>query len=37
LDDHPAAVRFRDAKACQIYEGTNQIQRVVIARHLLKD
>ncbi len=37
LDDHPAAVRFRDAKACQIYEGTNQIQRVVIARHLLGD
>jgi len=36
-DDHPAAVRFRDAKACQIYEGTNQIQRVVIARHLLRD
>jgi alkylation response protein AidB-like acyl-CoA dehydrogenase len=35
-DDHPAAVRFRDAKACQIYEGTNQIQRVVIARHLLR-
>jgi acyl-CoA dehydrogenase len=37
VDDHPAAVRFRDAKACQIYEGTNQIQRVVIARHLLND
>ena len=36
-DDHPAAVRLRDAKACQIYEGTNQIQRVVIARHLLGD
>jgi hypothetical protein len=36
-DDHPAAIRFRDAKACQIYEGTNQIQRVVIARHLLRD
>jgi hypothetical protein len=35
-DDHPAAVRFRDAKACQIYEGTNQIQRVVIARHVFK-
>ena len=34
-DEHPASVRFRDAKACQIYEGTNQIQRVVIARHLL--
>jgi alkylation response protein AidB-like acyl-CoA dehydrogenase len=37
VDDHPAAVRFRDAKACQIYEGTNQIQRVVIARNLLHD
>jgi acyl-CoA dehydrogenase len=34
-ENHPAAVRFRDAKACQIYEGTNQIQRVVIARELL--
>jgi alkylation response protein AidB-like acyl-CoA dehydrogenase len=34
-DVHPAAIRLRDAKACQIYEGTNQIQRVVIARHLL--
>lgn len=27
---------YRDAKLTQIYEGTNQIQRVVIARHLLK-
>jgi alkylation response protein AidB-like acyl-CoA dehydrogenase len=35
-DDHPAAVRLRDAKACQIYEGTNQVQRVVIARDLLR-
>ena len=35
-DDHPAAIRYRDAKACQIYEGTNQIQRVVIARELLR-
>ncbi|HLH67627.1 MAG TPA: acyl-CoA dehydrogenase family protein [Candidatus Dormibacteraeota bacterium] len=26
---------FRDAKALQIYEGTNQVQRVVIARQLL--
>ena len=34
-NDHPAAIRLRDAKACQIYEGTNQIQRVVIARRLL--
>jgi alkylation response protein AidB-like acyl-CoA dehydrogenase len=35
-DEHPAAIRLRDAKACQIYEGTNQVQRVVIARDLLK-
>ena len=26
----------RDAKICQIYEGTNQIQRMIIARELLK-
>jgi hypothetical protein len=35
--DHPAAVRLRDAKASQIYEGTNQVQRMVIARALLSD
>ena len=33
--DHPSAIRLRDAKACQIYEGTNQVQRIVIARELL--
>jgi len=27
---------YRDAKICQIYEGTNQIQRAIIARELLK-
>lgn len=27
---------FRDAKAGPIYEGTNQVQRLLIARHLLK-
>ncbi len=36
LEEYPMARRVRDAKACQIYEGTNQIQRVVIARELLK-
>ncbi len=35
-EDHPASIRLRDAKACQIYEGTNQVQRIVIARHLLR-
>ena len=28
---------MRDAKITQIYEGTNQVQRVVMARQLLKD
>ena len=36
LEDYPMARRVRDAKACQIYEGTNQIQRVVIAREVVK-
>ena len=27
---------YRDAKICQIYEGTHQIQRTIIARELLK-
>ena len=27
---------YRDAKITQIYEGTNQIQRSIIARELLK-
>ena len=27
---------YRDAKICQIYEGTSQIQRMIIARDLLK-
>jgi len=26
---------YRDAKITQIYEGTNQIQRMIMARHLL--
>lgn len=28
---------YRDAKICQIYEGTNQIQRTVIARELIRN
>jgi alkylation response protein AidB-like acyl-CoA dehydrogenase len=35
LEDHPFERHFRDAKALQIYEGTNQVQRMVIARSLL--
>jgi len=33
--DMPAERFLRDAKITQIYEGTNQIQRTVIAKHLL--
>jgi alkylation response protein AidB-like acyl-CoA dehydrogenase len=36
LEDYPMARRVRDAKACQIYEGTNQVQRLVIARELVR-
>ena len=35
--DYPVEKLMRDAKLMQIYEGTNQIQRVVIARELLKE
>jgi alkylation response protein AidB-like acyl-CoA dehydrogenase len=33
--DFPVERMMRDAKITQIYEGTNQIQRLVMARHLL--
>jgi len=35
IKEYPAERHMRDAKICQIYEGTNEIQRVVIARKLL--
>ncbi|WP_456669790.1 acyl-CoA dehydrogenase family protein [Bradyrhizobium sp. USDA 3240] len=34
--DYPVERMMRDAKLTQIFEGTNQIQRVVIARELLR-
>jgi alkylation response protein AidB-like acyl-CoA dehydrogenase len=36
VKEYPVERYMRDAKITQIYEGTNQIQRVVIARELLK-
>ncbi|EKN63789.1 acyl-CoA dehydrogenase family protein [Schinkia azotoformans] len=37
IREYPVEKYFRDAKIQQIYEGTNQIQRVVIAKEILKD
>jgi acyl-CoA dehydrogenase len=33
---HPVERMMRDAKVTQIFEGTNQIQRLVVAHTLLK-
>lgn len=35
--EYPVERMMRDAKITQIYEGTNEIQRLVIAGHLLKE
>lgn len=35
-EDYPVERYFRDAKVTQIYEGTSEIQRIVIAKHLTK-
>ncbi len=37
MKDYPIEKYMRDAKITQIYEGTNQIQRIVIARNLIKE
>jgi alkylation response protein AidB-like acyl-CoA dehydrogenase len=36
VEDYPAAKLFRDARVQTIYEGTSEIQRLVIAREILK-
>ena len=36
VEDHPVERMMRDAKITQIYEGTNQIQRLVMGRMVLR-
>lgn len=37
LEDYPVERIYRDVRVCQIYEGTSDIQRLVIARQLAAD
>ena len=37
VSDYPVERHFRDAKITEIYEGTSEVQRLVIARSLVKD
>ncbi|MBA2478207.1 MAG: acyl-CoA dehydrogenase, partial [Sporichthyaceae bacterium] len=36
VQDYPVERYMREAKVLQIFEGTNQVQRLVIARHLAR-
>jgi alkylation response protein AidB-like acyl-CoA dehydrogenase len=36
ISEYPVERMMRDAKITQIYEGTNQVQRIVIAKHYLE-
>jgi alkylation response protein AidB-like acyl-CoA dehydrogenase len=37
VTDYPAERHLRDAKITEIYEGTSEIQRILIATQLLKE
>jgi alkylation response protein AidB-like acyl-CoA dehydrogenase len=37
VEDYPVERIYRDVRVCQIYEGTSDIQRLVIARHLSEE
>ncbi len=37
MKDHPVERYYRDARVTEIYEGTSEIQRLVISRAILKE
>ena len=37
MKDYPVERMMRDAKVTQILEGSNQVQRLVVANHLFRD
>ena len=37
IDEYPVERFYRDAKITEIYEGTSEVQRMVIARAVLRD
>jgi butyryl-CoA dehydrogenase len=37
IKDYPVERFYRDARVFTIYEGTSEIQRIVISNHILKD
>ena len=37
MKDHPVERHYRDARVTEIYEGTSEIQRLVISRGILRE
>jgi alkylation response protein AidB-like acyl-CoA dehydrogenase len=37
IDEYPVERFYRDAKITEIYEGTSEVQRIVISRAVLQD
>jgi hypothetical protein len=35
VEDYPVEKIYRDLRVCQIYEGTSDVQRIIIGRELL--